>query len=341
MAAVLAIVRALARSAWRSLRGVGSFSGNNFVVVIAFLMAEEPVDRPSSTAVFYLLIGLLYTIPLAQELGQRIPPDRLALWPLSTRQKLAIAAMNLALNPLLGIALLFSLLSRHPVVGAGLFVIGAAAPVLVAGFRMAGPSIRWSRLVPRIPGPLGGLMQNHLREFLQMLDFYLAALLAFVGVAYRLLATTPTDPAMPLVLGHMVVILVSTMAQVQPGFDAESGLTRYRLLPVTGRDLLLARDAAWLILVVVLTLGYPVIPCLSAALIALAAGHSSLSEKARPRVEQRRWNFSSGFLAPTGMTQIFGIVVCGALSAQYGWPVLVAAAGIYAGSVAWYGRVLD
>ena len=117
MAAIAAILAAIVRSSWRDLRSVRSFAGNNLLPVIALLMANEPTDRPSSTTVLYLLMGLLYLFPLARDLSQRIPPARSRLWPLTRAQRAAVYAVNLALNPLLLIAILFAALSRDRLVG--------------------------------------------------------------------------------------------------------------------------------------------------------------------------------------------------------------------------------
>ena len=97
------------------------------------MMAEEPVDRPSSTTVFYLLIGLLYLFPLAQDLAVRIPSERFRLWPLTLPQRAAIQTINLAVNPLLLIAIFFAALTRDRALGRALFAAGAIAPFLWIG----------------------------------------------------------------------------------------------------------------------------------------------------------------------------------------------------------------
>jgi len=338
MAALTAITGALIRSAWRSLRSVGSITGNNLFAVIVLLMAEEPLDRPSSTAVFYLFVGLLYTVPLALELERRIPKARLELWPLSRAQRTVVTAVNLLLNPLLVLAVLFAMLSRHAAVGSALLVAGLLTPPAVLAAEavqrlIPAGSVRFPR-IPRFPGRLGGLIQNHLREFVQALDVYLAALLALGGMAYLHLTPHP-DPAARLVMGVLVVILLSTLAQAGGGFDPEATHTRRQLLPISGFDLLLARDTAWLVVTTILILGFDLLPCLAAAAAALAVGHSTAAQ--RP-LEQKRWHFAAGRLGPTGLYQLGAMIAAAAGTSRFGVPGVLATFAVCAGSAWWWGK---
>jgi len=246
VAAIAAVVIAIVRSGWRSLRGARSFTGNNLVVFIALLMTGEPGDRPSSTAVMYLMVGLLWALPLSQELTRRIPPIRFRLWPLNSWQKAAVYAINLLVNPLVGIAILFGMLSRDRPVGLGLAAAAVATPFAVlVGQALAGRGFGWSPLawIPRPPGPLGGLVQSHIRELLQLLDVYLAMLTAIVGILYIRFSANP-DPEARIVLGCLVVLLMSTCAQGHVSFDSPALETRLRLLPVSSTAVLLASMAA-------------------------------------------------------------------------------------------------
>ena len=76
----------------------------------------------------------------------------------------------------------------------------------------------------------------------------------------------------------LVVGAMSSYAQCLFGLDGEGGLSRYRLLPVRGWQLLLAKDAAFLAVVVPLTLPLAVLPGIGAALVALAVGHAPAVE---------------------------------------------------------------
>ena len=67
------LIAAQGCSAWRNLVRFGALTHNNLFAVIVLLMAEEPVDRPSSTAVFYLVIGILSALPSASVTGTGTP----------------------------------------------------------------------------------------------------------------------------------------------------------------------------------------------------------------------------------------------------------------------------
>ncbi len=342
MAPVASIVAAIIRSTWRDLRGLGSFTGNNLLGVIVLLMAEEPLDRPSSTAFFFFLMGLLYLFPLARDLSERIPSDRFRLWPLTRAQLGIVYAVNLALNPLLAMAMLFAALSRDRIVGVGLFAAGAIAPLAVlAGHTIFRRGPAWGggmlRLVPRLPGRLGGLILNHLREFLCLLDVYFAATLSFGGLLYSWLAAHP-DPSARLVLGQLTVILLSTLAQTWFTFEVDAGRMRTRLLPLSGAGVLFAKDIAWGGLLLVIAWPYPILPTVAAAGIALAVGHYA---SIHDRFAQRRWRFAQGRLAPTGIIQMVGLVSAGAAAGQFGWRVAPVCLAIYFASLWWFGREWD
>lgn len=334
MAGLVALVAALGRSAQRAFGRFGSVIHNNLFLVILLLMAEEPLDRPSSTAIFYLLIGVLAALPLAGDMARRIPEARMALWPLTAAQRAAVFAVNLLLNPMLPLALIFAMLSRHRTVGAGLFIVGICAPIVLGAFRLWKSPPRLMRLVPACPGRLGGLVQNRLRELLQTLDLWFAALLSFGGCLYRILTPRP-DPMATVVIGGLIVVLLSTAAQAASAFDAEAAIARRLLLPLTGRDVLLARDLAWLVPLFLLTAPYGLHRTLAAAFLVLAAGHRTVLT---PPAAQTRWQFAAGQLFPTGAIQIVGVMAATGTVQQYGPLVTLACAAIWWGSLEWFGR---
>ncbi len=334
MAGLTGLIAALGRSAQRSFGRFGSVTHNNLFAVILILMAEEPLDRPSSTAIFYLVIGALAALPLAGDMARRIPEARMALWPLTAWQRATVFAVNLLLNPMLPLAVMFALLSRHPAVGAGLFSVGILAPIALGAFRIWKNPPRLLRLVPSLPGRLGGLVQNRLRELLQTLDLWFATLLSLGGCLYRILSAHP-DPMAPVVLGGLVAILLSTAGQASSSFDAESAVARRLLLPLSGRDVLLARDLALFIPLLILTAPHNPLGAASAGFLALAAGHRTILT---PPTEQTRWQFAAGQLVPTGLFQIFAVILAVSTTNQYGPLVTLATAAIWWASLEWYGR---
>ncbi|WP_321476985.1 hypothetical protein [uncultured Paludibaculum sp.] len=334
MAGLAALIAALARSAQRSFGRFGSVTHNNLFAVILLMMAEEPMDRPSSTAVFYLLIGALAALPLAGDMARRIPEARMALWPLTAWQRAVVFAFNLLLNPMLPLAVLFALLSRHPAVGTGLFALGILAPVVLGAFRTWKNPPRLLRLVPSFPGRLGGLIQNRVRELLQTLDVWFAALLSLGGFLYRIFYPHP-DPMASVVIGGLIVILLSTAGQASSGFDAESAVARRLLLPLSGRDVLLARDLAWFVPLLFLTAPYGWHRTAAAGFVALIAGHRTILA---PPTEQTRWQFAAGQLIPTGLFQIFAVILATSTAHQFGPVVTLISGGVWWASLEWFGR---
>jgi hypothetical protein len=166
------------------------------------------------------------------------------------------------------------------------------------------------------------------RELLQTLDVWFAAFFAFVGLFL-------SDADSSLVLGGLLVVVLSTVAQPCPGFDAEAVRTRRALLPLSGLHVLLARDLAWMLVTLPITAPYRLIPCMAGALAALAVGHRALRE---PPVEQHRWHFAAGHVAPTGLYQILAIILATAGVEQFGLGGLAAAALAWFASLQWYGR---
>jgi hypothetical protein len=334
MAGLKGLIAALGRSAARNLGRFGSVLHNNLVAVIALLMAEEPLDRPSSTAIFYLVIGVLAALPLAGDMARRIPDARLKLWPLRPWERAALNAFNLLLNPVLFLAVIFATLSRHRAVGVALLAAGLLAPFALGTIRLWRNPPRLLRLVPVFPGRLGGLVQNRVRELLQTLDVWFAALLSLGGLLYRLLDPR-ADPVAQLVIGGLIVVLLSTAGQANSSFDAESAVARGLLLPLTGRDVLLARDLAWFLVLLVLAVPYGWFGVAAGGFLVLAVGHRTVLV---PPIEQTRWQFASGQLAPTGLFQILGVVVAVSTTQQFGPVVLPVAAAIWWASLEWFGR---
>jgi len=204
---------------------------------------------------------------------------------------------------------------------------------------MAKRSRHWDLLqaIPQLPGRLGGLVRNNLREMLSVLDPYAALAISAGGGAYRLLAAQPDPAAFP-ILGLLVALTLSTYAQSLFGMDLGSGMTRYRLLPLPGWEVLLAKDAAYLMVLLVLLLPLEVGPGMTLGLAALAIGHHSSVLLELPH---QRWRFTGGRLLPVGAVQALGGMALGFVEHERGIWVLAATAVGWAGSVWFYGRRWD
>ena len=165
-------------------------------------------------------------------------------------------------------------------------------------------------MIPRFPSRLGGLIRKNVRQMLSVLDTYLAFAVSLGGTAYRFASAQPDADAYP-ILTFLAGLALSTYAQCLFGLDSSSGTTRYGLLPLARWQVLLAKDIAWLgvLLVVVLPLdtGYG----LSFGLAALAIGHFA------PLRAQQRWRFTSGRVG-LGAAQVLAGGMLGAAEERWG-----------------------
>jgi len=195
----------------------------------------------------------------------------------------------------------------------------------------------WRR-VPHFPGPLNQLIRKNLREILSTLDFYCALLLSVALLAYRL-AGRPLPIEAFLAMTLLIVLALSTYTQSLFGLDGEGGLSRYRLLPLAGWQLLAAKDGAFLAAAVVLTLPGAPLTGLAAALIVLATGHGPSVDRPTPQI---RWRFTNGSSIMYGLFQAIMMGLAGAAVFFSGAWLVIPCAAIWAGTLWWYGkRLLD
>ena len=289
-----------------------------------------------SAEALFVLLGLLLLFPLSADPLGKIPSARLALWPLSGWQRFGLRLASLALSPVAWIGAVILLKTKRPVTA--LAFCGLAVGMqgaLALGRRLANRDRHWDLLrdLPQMPGRLGGLVRKNAREMLSLLDPYAAALLSVGGGAYRMFAKHP-DPAASTIMGLLVALAMSTCAQSLFGLDGDSGLTRYHLLPVSGWEILLAKDLAFLTILFVLLLPLDPWPGMTFGLVALSFGHHSSVLLDLP---QQEWRFASGQL-PFGALQVGIAMVLGFVEHQRGLFVLGLAAITWLASVYYYGR---
>jgi hypothetical protein len=216
---------------------------------------------------------------------------------------------------------------------------GLAAGLVAVGFLVsewsAGKPLFWRR-VPAFPGVTGQLIRKNVREILSTLDFYVALLLSLTGLVYRL-ARLGLPPEAYRDLGLLVLLALCTYTQCLFGLDGQ-GIARYRLLPLRGWQVLLAKDAAFLAVVLALMLPLDPISGMAGAMAALAMGHAA--SVGEPR-EQARWRFSGGVSLPFAVTQVVAMAAAwGAAGSASAWFVLPCAAAWLA-STFWYGRTWE
>lgn len=339
MAGLFAILGALRKAVQRDLGTFQSIKVNNFFLFVALLVygALNSGQPPVSAEPFFMLLGFLLLFPLSSDPLGKIPADRLALWPLTERQRLGLRFASLGLSPVLWIGILILLKTARIVVA--LAFVGVALAVHVAavvGRHGARREPQWDLLrhVPQFPGRLGGMIRNNAREMLSLLDPYAALLLSIGGGLYRVFGERP-DPAASSIIGLLVALALSTYAQSLFGLDLGAGITRYRLLPLAGWEILLAKDLAFMGILLVLLLPLDAGPGMTFGLAALAIGHHSSVLLGLP---QQRWRFTGGRLLPAGALQALGGMALGFVEYERGAVVFLATFLAYLASLFYYGR---
>jgi hypothetical protein len=306
-----------------------SVATNNFFVA-SVLIAD-------AAGFLYLLGALAILFPLSADPLRKVPADRLALWPLSGKDRRMLRLVSPWLNPVTwGLAALAAYGVRHTeslglfALAVGLVAIGFFAPSVSGepGF------LRW---IPAPGGAFGQLVRKSLREMMLTLDFYLALMLSLSCLAYRIFIPSLPQEA-PMVMTILIVLSLSSYAQCLFGLESQGGLTRYRLMPLKGWYILATKDVAYLLVIVILTAGAVPLAGLAGGLAALTVGHVASLREGR---EQTRWRFSSGASFGNGFTQV--LALAGACVTEFRitpWivlPCLVACAI----SAWWHGRTME
>jgi hypothetical protein len=113
---------------------------------------------------------------------------------------------------------------------------------------------------------------------------------------------------------------------------------RYRLLPLTGREVLATKDAVSLGVLFILLMPSSVAPGMTFGLAALAVGHH---RSVIAPVPQQRWRFVRDRLLPDGLLQCCAGFALGMAEVQKGLSFLAIAVGLYLLSLWFYGRVWE
>ena len=332
MARITPLLRALGTEQWRDLRSLGGAGSNNFVVFTLLVFGTQP----SSGAFLSGLVGLLLLIPASLDPLRKLPGDRLALLPLGKRDQTWLRLAAFAMSPVVWLTLGALLLGGGKYRAyAWLFVVlGGLSNALLWGRNRFFGTFGAFRWFPRIPGKLGGLFQKNLREALMQLDPYVGLLLSIAGLVHRMASPKPVAEAL-FGLSLLVVLALSTSAQGLFALDARRGFERYRILPLRGWEILLAKDLAWMAILLVLLLPLAPLPGLAAGLVALAVGHQPTVHHRSP---QARWGFASGRLVPQGLIQICLLALAGPLVHRDSHWYLPPCLGLYLGSLTLFGK---
>ena len=316
------------------LRELGTFASirvNNFFLFVALIVYGSVISGmpPKAAELFMVLLCLLLLLPMSSDPLALIPPARLASWPLRRWQKVALRVASLAFSPVFWVAVTILLKTASSVVTLAFLAVAVLAQMLA----LLSPRVSIRRAIPRFPGRLGALVRNNLRQMLSVLDFYLALLLSAGGTAYRLLSRH-TDPAAFPILAFLVALALSTYAQSLFGLDRGGGVTRYRLLPLRGWEILLAKDIAYLAVLLLLVLPFSPVAGFTFGMAALAIGHHT---SVYARLPQQRWRFTGGRVM-VGALQVVAGAILGFAAEQHGGAVLSLTALAWWVSLFWYGR---
>lgn len=332
MARVSAILKALATAFRRDWSSFGSVAVNNFFPVTIFFLRQAGVF-------VYLIAALVLLFPMSTDPLRKIPASRLALWPLSRGESRLLRILSPAVNPVTWLLAGLAIWAAWGRLSAGIWA--AVAAVFLAGFFLSEmPAVRgfwfWRR-VPRFPGRLNHLIRKNIREIVSTLDFYVALLLSLAAVVWRI-AGPPLPREAYLQMALLSLLALSSYTQCLFGLDGDGGLSRYRLLPLRGWQILAAKDAAFLAVAAVLTLPLAPLPGISAAMVCLAFGHGP---SVRERRDQVRWRFSTGVSIYYGFVQVLAMALAAA-GVEFGSAALaIPCAVVWCGAVWWYGTGLD
>jgi hypothetical protein len=250
-----------------------------------------------------------------------------------------LRAISPWVNPMTWAIAALALWAVRGSVTVGLWAMAAglvAAGFVISELPLPAGAAMWRR-VPHFPGPLDQLIRKNLREMLSTLDFYCALLLSVSTAAYRMFG--PPLPAEAfLAMTLLVVVALSSYAQCLFGLDGVGGRSRYRLLPLSGWQILAAKDAAFLLVAAVLSAPLAPLAGLGAAFVALAMGRRPTVEDPRP---QTRWRFSAGASPMYGIGQVIAMAFAASSIFLTSWLIVLPCVLVWAGSLWWYGQRLE
>jgi hypothetical protein len=332
MARLAAILKALWRAFQRGEKSFASLAGNNFFLVAVLFLGK-------AGTFLFLIMGLVILFPLSTDPLRKIPPSRLALWPLEKRELWLLRAVSPWVNPMTWAIAALALWAVRGSVTVGLWALATglfAAGFVISELPLPSGAAMWRR-VPHFPGPVDQLIRKNLREMLSTLDFYCALLLSVSSATYRILGPPlPAEASMAMTV--LVVVALSSYAQCLFGLDGTGGWSRYRLLPVPGWWILAAKDAAFLLVAAVLVAPLAPLAGMGAAFVALAMGRRPSVEDPRP---QTRWRFSAGASPMYGIVAVMAMASAASAIFFTSALIVVPCVAAWAGSLWWYGRKME
>lgn len=325
----LGIIRSVARAMRRDVGSFLALKVNNLFLFIVLLIWGNLVAGlpPRSAYPFLLLLAFVLLFPLSSDPLAKIPSVRMAMWPLSGADRAALRVAGIAMSPVFWIAL--ALLWRTS------FSLALAFIGLAVAMQSALALVRLTpagaiAFPPALPGRRGLLISVALRQMFTVLDTYVALLVAIAASLYRFGSAAPDRAAYP-IFSFLIALALSTYAQCQFGLDSPSAWTRYRLLPMTAREIAFAKDTAFLGVLLLLSLPLAPVAAMSFGFASLAFGRFAALRGPNP---QSRWRFTGGRL-PIGVLQMTVGAALGLAAAERGTAWALAAVAGYAISAVW------
>ena len=328
MESLRAILDALRTASRRDRRSLWSFSTNNLFLATLLLGIAG--------AFFWCLMALALLFPLMSDPLQQIPEERLRLWPLTSRERIALHWLTPWLNPMtwaFALIALWGVVQGMPVFALVVVLIPLAG--ILASWIPTGLSRTLWRAVPAFPGVFGALIRKDLREILSTLDFWAALALSGSCLFYRVFVGRLPDDAL-MMCSIFVVLALSSWSQSSFGLDGREGLVRYHLLPLGGWQIFAAKGAAFLLVVTLLALPLSLPSAWAAALAALAVGNVASLRL----IPQKRWRFSRGSNIFDSVAQIVFLVAAGGAAYRISAIVLLPGFLLFLVSTYWSGRRL-
>ena len=179
-------------------------------------------------------------------------------------------------------------------------------------------------------------MRLHWRGMLRTLDPY-AALALFTATVGFQISGQPLEADAKHIMAMIITLALSTHTQVLFGIDGY-GAERYRLMPLRGWQILLAKDSAFLAMLALLVAPLDIAAGMLGGIVSLTTGHHvSVTNPSR----QAAWRFTEGAAAPWGIVQTILLFASGSALRELGWGLFAGCVGAWAVSVAVYGWVWD
>jgi len=337
LAQTLALLLLLKKLMWKELSSFSSVRFNNFLFSVLFIMSagfESGAPKAAFWSTFFFQIVLLapLLVTFSVDTQHRLPPERVATWPLTCTQSLLLTSVSFVSNPIF-IVLFFVYLFWMGLPASLFFVLLA---LIVHGTVYAVGRLPFELWTPpglnlsTMPVKVGGIAQEMWRALQGTLDFWTALIIAVSGTLYRLFGRAPEPEAFPM-LSLFVGIAMSTIAQRMLYLDEGRALLRYRLLPIAGWKLLVTQDITFMIPLAFMVSFLSLRTGIAFGLVAIAVGrYPSL----RQRANQRRWRFVGGD-PRFGVAQVLLGGFAGIGTARIGLWVLAVALTLYLVSVFW------